>query len=247
MNEATNPLERGLEVTQLTFRPARVSWTLAIVAFLLVCASFGAQVIRYTTGHDRLFGLSGMFNLDLESNIPALFSVVLLLMAASLLSLITMLQKKNASRDVLKWAILCLGFWVMAIDESVSMHELLIEPVREWLGGERLGIFYFAWVVPAIALVLVLGIYFLPFLLRLPSRIRLLFITAAVLYLSGALGTELIEGRFREALGHKNLGYNAIVSLEEGLEMAGVIFFIYALLVYIARHHGDVRFHVSEG
>ena len=32
-----------------------------------------------------------------------------------------------------------------------------------------------------------------------------------------------------------------MISLEEGMEMAGVIAFIHALLIYIAIHHGEVR------
>jgi hypothetical protein len=36
--------------------------------------------------------------------------------------------------------------------------------------------------------------------------------------------------------------YHVLVSLEEGMEMMGVIGFIHALLAYIATHYGEVRF-----
>lgn len=236
-----------MEINRLTVHPATVARLLAGLTILLVGLSLGGQLFRYVTGHDHVFGLLRIFNLDLESNIPALFSVVLLLLASFLLAIIALLEKKRAGTDVLQWALLSAGFGLMAIDESVSIHELFITPVRAWLGGQNLGIFYFAWVLPAIALVLVLGAYFLPFLFRLPAATRYAFVAAAVVYLGGAIGVELIEGQFRERQGNQNLTYNLIVSIEEGLEMTGVILFIYALLSYLADYHGELHFNIAKG
>lgn len=238
--------EGRMEINRLTVRPGSVARVLVGVAALLVGLSLAGQLFRYATGHDRVFGLLRIFNLDLESNVPALFSVVLLLLAAFLLMIIALLEKKRAASDVLPWAVLSAGFGLMAVDESVSIHETLIAPVREWLGGQDLGIFYFAWVLPAIALVFVLGVYFLPFLFRLPARTRYAFVAAATVYLGGAIGVELFEGRFREAQGNQNMAYNLIVSIEEGLEMAGVIVFIYALLSYLAEYHGELHFNIAR-
>ena len=86
-----------------------------------------------------------------------------------------------------------------------------------------------------------LALYFLPFLLRLPRRTAVAFAVAAAIYLGGALGTELVEGWWREGHGHRNLTYHLLVSTEEGLEMLGVICFINALLAYLATYYGEVR------
>ena len=99
-----------------------------------------------------------------------------------------------------------LGFVVMAFDEGWSIHETLVNPIRSLLGSSRLGIFYFAWVVPGIAIVLALGLYFLGFLRRLPGLTRRQFILAAALFLGGAIGMEL-PGEIRYTLVHGQIVY----------------------------------------
>jgi hypothetical protein len=58
----------------------------------------------------------------------------------------------------------------------------------------------------------------------------------------GGIGCELIGGWFAELHGTANLTYATITTVEESLEMAGVIIFIWALLVYIADNYKEVRF-----
>ncbi len=65
---------------------------------------------------------------------------------------------------------------------------------------------------------------------------------AAILYIGGAIGFEMIQGRYSELHGEDNLMYNMIAAVEESLEFAGVIVFIYALLKYIADNYKEVRF-----
>ena len=79
-------------------------------------------------------------------------------------------------------------------------------------------------------------------MLHLPAKTRFTFLAAAIIYLGGAIGFELIGGRYAELHGSHNLSYNMISTVEESLEMAGVIIFIRALLQYIAGKHKEVRF-----
>ena len=51
----------------------------------------------------------------------------------------------------------------------------------------------------------------------------------------------MIGGRFAELHGGDNPTYVVIVTIEESLEMAGVIVFIWALLCYLADAHEEVR------
>jgi hypothetical protein len=125
----------------------------------------------------------------------------------------------------------------MAIDEAFQFHERLNIPVGTLLGDGSLGIFYFPWVIPGIALVSVLGLYFLRFLLHLPAATGLSFLMAATLYIGGAIGVELIGSSHAELHGYENLTYSMIATLEESLEMAGLIVFIWALLNYCADNY----------
>lgn len=235
----------GMEHGAVGLRPLAVARVLGVIAFLLVLASVSLEGLSFFTGRDLLtfftgrehsYGIRGLFSLDNENNIPAVFSAALLLFAALLLLVIVLHERKRGARDVDKWALLSAGFLLMAIDESISMHERLIEPTRQLLGAGNLGIFYFAWVIPAFALVLVLGTFFLPFLLRLPATTRSIFTLAGALYLGGAIGMELVDGRYRELHGTE-IVYHLLVAVEEGLEMTGAIVFIYGLLRYLADHH----------
>ena len=130
----------------------------------------------------------------------------------------------------------------MAFDEAFAFHERLIDPICLLLGDRHLGVFYYGWVIPGIALVIAVALIFMRFLLRLPSGTRRSFLLAALLYLGGSLGVELIGGAYEESHGRENLRYSMIATVEESLELAGLIVFIYALLAYISASYDEVRF-----
>ena len=230
-----------MDARKIPLNPWAITWPLSLATILLVAANMGMQAYRLVAHQEHVVGLA-MMSMDGENNLPALFSTLLLFCASLLLALIALLERRHEGVDVSKWAILAAGFMLMAMDEALSFHEKAIAPLRALLGGQHLGIFFFAWVIPGFALVSVLGAFFLRFLFRLPRRTAIAFVVSAAIYLGGALGIELIEGWWREAHGHRNLTYHVLVSLEEGMEMAGVIAFIHALLSYIAERFGEVRF-----
>jgi hypothetical protein len=240
-NDVVTPIQ--MIINQISLNPSSIIRVLGTVAFLLVLASIGGQLTAYLTGHSHIYGLVPLFYLDAEKNLPTGFSTLLLLFAALLLGLIAALQRKQNGSPVLYWTLLSIGCLVMAADEAWSFHEMLIKPIRKLLGDDNLGVFYYAWVIPGIVLILVLAPFFLRFLLRLPVKTRLTFLMAATLYIGGAIGGELIGGYIDELHGKRNLPYIMIVTVEECLEMAGVIVLIEALLVYIADNYKEVRFH----
>ncbi|SPP64679.1 Multidrug resistance protein (Efflux pump/antiporter) [Nitrospira lenta] len=229
----------------IRLQPSRITLVLAAVASCLVLLSFTSQFLRYGLGHDYLYGLlpitEELFHVDREQNISTLFSVTLLLCSGSLLVLIALMKRQRQDPDVSKWMILAGGFFYLATDEGWSLHERLIEPVRGLLGHGDLGIFYFAWIIPAMAGVALLGVLFLGFLFRLPSSTRRSFIIAGALYLGGAIGIEMLGGRYAELHGLKNLTYQLFAHLEESLEMAGIILFIHTLLHYLAEQYPEIR------
>ena len=189
-------------------------------------------------------GLIPLFDVDQEQNIPTFFSVLLILFIVLLLGTIAVLAQKERGPHVAKWAILAFGFMAMAFDEAFQFHEQLVLPLQSLLGNENLGVFHFTWVIPGIALVLLLGVFYSRFLFQLPPRTRLFFIIAGALYLGGAIGFELIDGRYADLHGQETLAYSLLTTVEEGLEMAGLIVFIWALLMHISERYEEllVRF-----
>jgi hypothetical protein len=59
-------------------------------------------------------------------------------------------------------------------------------------------------------------------------------------FLAGALGVEALSGMFAELQGRDNLGYGLITSVEETLEMIGVVMVLRGLLEHIRDHVGTV-------
>ena len=221
-------------MNQISLKPSTIARILGAVACLLVLASIGGQFSKYVHWYYIPKRLVSIFYVDMENNIPTFFSVLLLIFSSLLLAIITLINRKKRTVHVLKWAILSSGFMYLAYDEAFQVHEKLIKPIRILLGGDNLGVFYYAWVIPGIALVLVLALFFLRFMLHLPTKTRLSFLVAVILFIGGAIGIELIGGRYAELNGPENLMYSMIVTIEESLEMGGLIVFIWALLRYCA-------------
>jgi hypothetical protein len=228
---------------QISLHPASIARSLGLVTLLLALISLGATAFRTWAEHSYHPML--LFDLNSEYNIPTFFSACLLLFAALILAVITSLEKNRATGEALYWQILSWGFFLMAIDEVLSCHERLVVPIRKLLRHGNLGIFYFAWVIPAIVLVIFLVLFFRGFLLRLPTKTRRNLLFAATIYLGGAIGFELIGGCYAEMYGEKNLLYTVISNIEESLEMIGVIILIWGLLTHIGDKFNNVQFQID--
>ncbi len=231
-----------IAINQISLNPSAIARILGAVAFFLLLASIGGQFAKYVLGHDTVYGLVNLFDINREHNIPTFFAALLMLFAALLLAVISLLSREQRASHVLKWTVLSFGFVFMAFDELFQVHERFTGPVRALLGNGNLGVFYFAWVIPGIALVLGLALFFRKFLLDLTAKTSRRFTMAATIYIAGIIGVELIGGRYAELHSVQNLTYNMIVSIEEGLEMAGLIIFIWALLRHCADYYKEVRF-----
>lgn len=219
-NEAVTVIRVSRAVRFLVF----VAGTLLLIHLLVLVAKHGL-------GHGRLLGAVRFFHFDEESNLPTWFSSVLALIGAALFSVLWR-RFPLGGRRAHAWLLLSFCFVYISIDEVGLIHEQLIVPVREQFGMS--GPLYFAWVVPYGLAVLILAMAFVPFVRRLDSGDRGRFITAAVVYLTGALGGDLIGGWLYESLeGQRTLAYDLVTTCEETLEMAGLILLIRAQLLML--------------
>ncbi len=226
---------------EIRLSPRVVGLALAAAAALLVALSVAGQLYLYLTPRESPWGIVGLVNVDFEMNVPTFFSVLVLLSAAALLAIVALLKRQARAPFVFHWGLLALGMFLIGMDEFTALHEKLSEPLRRLLALETMGLLHYAWVIPGIAVVLVLAALYLRFLLALDRPTRLALIVSAVLYVGGAIGLELIGGRYAEAHGSWNLTYSMITTLEEGLEMAGSILLVHTLLRYLERQYGAVR------
>jgi len=200
---------------------------------------FFTYYLNYNT---RLFTLiQGFFDFDKEANFPTLFSTLLLLFASLLLLFIY----KSASSKKIYWLFLSGLFMFLCLDESAQIHEKFdkIKSRVDLIDNSALA---HAWVLPYSALVIFLIIFLRNFLLSLPANTRNLFIVSGVIFVTGALGIEIIEGQLKVLNGGMdNLTLNLLYCAEETCEMAGVILFIWALLRYIASNTPSISIRID--
>ena len=113
------------------------------------------------------------------------------------------------------------------------------DPRLDLLGAG--GALYFTWVIPGMIFVAAVAIGFLSFLIQLPARTRNLFLAAGTVFVGGAIGVEMLSAIEADAHTQYSLSYALIITLEETMEMLGIVLFIYALSDYISRHIGELR------
>lgn len=217
------------ETDEISLAPSAIPRVLGVLAVLLLVASVTGQIAKLGFGHDYVRGFVPLFDVDEERNVPTYFSLLLLLTAAFLLGVTAVLEARGPG-PWWPWALLSSGFLLMGYDEAFQVHERLVDPMQRVLGGGKLGVFTFAWVVPGLVMVFLLMLVFRRFLVRLPAATRRRFVLAAALYVGGSIGMEMVGGWFVELHGSQSWQYTTVATLEEGMEMAGLIVFVWAIL-----------------
>ncbi|HKW15146.1 MAG TPA: hypothetical protein VJS69_11725 [Candidatus Krumholzibacteria bacterium] len=215
--------------------------TRRIVAILSLLTA-GIVVVHVTTlvfmwgfGHDNLYGLTALFDVDGEDNIPAFFSFSIMMYAVALIGFIALHHRSSERPRTAYWVGLATVFTFLAIDEGFEVHERIAITAAGWIGAHELSVY--AWLVPygigGIAFLLI----YTRFLRQLPRPDALRILRAGMVYVAGAGVAECI-GALLVHIYHTEhvLGYDIETACEESLEMVGVILFIYALLKYIDVH-----------
>lgn len=206
-----------------------VYWLYGLV-FALNIVGFAGRVIEKLLGYDDT-ELVRLFDVAKEANVTSWFSSLLLSVSALLLFLISKIKFQERDNFSWHWAFISGVFLYLSLDESAKIHETSIEPVREFVHAS--GLFYYSWVIIAIPVIIGLALIYRKFVFSLPIRTRNQFILAAIIFLAGALGFEMLGGLFHEVEISGVHLISFLVTLEELFENLGVVVFISALLVYI--------------
>lgn len=237
----TSHKQKSLKLSVSTIAIVRV---LSIIGLCLIIASTMGQLYQRFISQERFRRLVSLLYVDAEKNIPTAYSFLILVMCSILLAIITFMHSRNRDRYAKHWQGLSVIFFVLAIDEFCSIHELATHITRNSL--KTSGIFYFAWVIPGMAFLSIFILAYLKFVLALPRKTQLGFIISGSVFVFGAIGMELIGGYFFQLHGSDNLIYIMNSTVEEMLEMSGIIIFIYNLLEYIKIYIVDCTFSITD-
>lgn len=234
------------------------------ILFLLLALLIGIHVFQ-TLAHlyfqVPLAAVSQLFDVDVEGNIPTFYNAFLFF-CSSILFLICGYAASGRARW--GWMLLGGVMAFLAVDEGSQFHEHFMLVTLRFLGdGDmrigQMGWLFYAWIIPYVLAAVGLSIILLPWLWHLDPSVRRGLILAGVVYVAGAAGMESIGGSVAEQLLvrfdpaatypgipcevykvgecflYADATYVALYTIEETLEMAGLILCIGVLLRWLER------------
>lgn len=202
-------------------------------------------VARFGFDDPGFLKLEALFDLNREQNVPTLYSTLQLALAAAVLALLSFESYARDRWQSAYWAGLGTTFAFLMGDEFCAWHEHLIGPIRErlHLGGAL----SFAWVIPyGIAVGLFVAGYF-RFWWRMSPPVRWRVAVAGALYVGGGIGMEMVGSKLFTVYGWDSAQFKVETMLEEGMEMFGVAFFVYALAIELQSRCGSLVVTLGAG
>jgi hypothetical protein len=213
----------------------RIVAILSLITAVIVAVHITTLVFMWGFGHDNVYGLTSLFDLDGEDNIPSFFSFAIMMYAVALIAFIALHRRDADKPGTGYWAGLGVVFTYLAIDEGFEVHERIGLIASHWIGAHELKTY--AWLVPYACGGIVFLIVYARFLLQLPRPDALRILRAGIVYVTGAGVAEAIGAWYVHVYHTEHaVGYDIETCIEETLEMVGVIMFIYALLKFIELH-----------
>jgi len=221
----------GHQSTALQVSPRSVARLLIVVALLLALAHLVFAVNYHYVELDfpGATFLYVLFDLMGEITIPTWYASSLLLICALLLGAIARITQRQDGSFVRHWYGLSVILLLLSIDEAADIHGAVSYKLQNLFGLD--GALSYPWVIPGALFTIVVAVTYLPFLAHLPSETRRQVLLAGGLFVSGALGMEIIEAAYDAAFSYR-APYLVMVAIEETLEMAGAIMLLYAFLSY---------------
>ena len=201
-----------------------------IILHSVVHVCWKTQQCGPTTGPINVYGY--LFDLAAEGNIPTWYAVVQLFTVALMLGFVAIARRVQKAPTAAWWG-LAVIFAYLTLDEATDMHGLW----RRWLGDYTIPGMQaagFSWIIPGIIVVSVIAAIYLPWVLKLPSRTRVLFVIAGAVYVTGGIALEGVGG-FLADFTFSNDSYLVAVTLEESCELYGILIMLYAVLHYLGK------------
>jgi len=219
---------------QLTLNTQKIIKFLLTITLLLILIHSIILVIYYIIGNPSEFDFIRMFDLDMERNVPTLFSSLLFAISAFLFYLLAKASPYIDSNNAKYWKGLSFIFIFLSVDESAKIHEQLGDYTEQFI--EATGYLHYPWVILYTLFVLIIGIIYLRFFLKMPKKTFYSFMFSATIFLTGAIGFELLGANESSQHGTTTILYSVFYTIEESLEMFGLIYLIYILLTLLEKH-----------
>jgi hypothetical protein len=213
--------------------PRRMGRFLGALLVVLAVGHATALVLRHGMDMPYAFGLVEFLDLDFEEGLGTWANTTLHLLCASLSALAALVSRGRAERWERNWWTIAAVFTFLSLDEIGTLHEDLIAPVRN--AFDLGGVFYFPWIIPAVALGLVFLVTQLRFLQQHWQPLGRRLVVAGVLFVAGAVGVEMAEAVVAERGLKTTLLNDLLTGLQECAEIGAVMLAAVALLGHLVR------------
>ena len=221
---------------------------LALLIVVFSVASFVGQVVSelVITENDYVDAITHLVDVNAEASVPTWYAAITLMACSVLLGIIAADARLRRRPYAGQWALLSIGFVLLSIEEIIGIHSQATRVLRSIVSITEGPGYVLALGAIGLAGLVVLGLVFGRFFMHLPSRWRVRFAIGGVIYLTGVFGSDAVGDYLRTAFGPASLLYIVVLTVEEALEMIGVLIFIVALLEYIRAFVGPVALDVRD-
>ncbi len=199
---------------------------LCLLGFGFWLVSVAQDICVYGFSCRELTQIIGYLDVEAERSLYTWYSTCILLLTGFIASCHADRVGRHGPH-FRQWVGIGVLFVYLSADEMLSIHEKLSA-----IGGrivEPTGFFRYAWVVPGLFLVAVVAFALFSLVKDLPKRQRFWTIVSGAVFLGGAVGMEMISGKIAFALSRDTLLYQAVNSLEEAMEVIGVLMFLWVV------------------
>jgi len=240
--------ETDQKTSSLALSPRKLFNVLVYISAGITFISYSWRMLSvYGVIHSsKLSGIMTKFDVNMENNFPSFYATLILLLSSLLLAYIAWATSVQKGKYILHWKFLSAIFLFLAADEMLALHDSLTTYLRWMFHAD--GFLFYAWVIPYTFFVIIVGLTYIRFLGHLPVKIRNLFLLSGLLFVGGALGLEMVIGYIMSSHVEINLLiFLAMLEehIEELLEMLGVTWFIYSLLLYIRMEFKNLAVEIS--
>lgn len=213
---------------------SNLSRTAILLSVSILLLGIMREIVHQTVGFPDVFNGFRHINLDSEHSVPAWWSSAMMFASAVIMYAFSRLNQGRGLYHSTIWFPLAVVFFFLSLDEAAGFHESIMEPLRNLLDLQ--GIIYFAWVIPAFFALIGFGLIILRPFLALPRTVQIQFAICGVIYVSGAMGMELIGGNLTANGEGASAAYSLSIIIEEGMEIIGLTLFLLSLCRQLDDH-----------
>ncbi len=213
---------------------------LVLATLTLLCVHLVLQFINITYFSEQpgnFHELTNRFDFDDEASIPTWFSQLLFLILASLAGVTAYIERKK-KKSYWVWLTIAIVATLGSIDEVSTVHESGLQGIHLIFFDENTPtLLANAWIVILPVVLTFCVIFAFRASKVLPQKTLKLFILAVGIYLTGAVGVDIVTSSVTiESLYVK---HGLLVALEEAMELIGLSLAIYTTAEYLRANYAN--------